>query len=293
MPAVPDWSAPTQFDLTNPYNGTLSFNVQTASGLYLLDSDGCSLDFEVRSTKQNVPQASGSILNTRFLTGAVNPMTVSLWEDEDTIACGTVLATMLDDLSGALRSLLNAGDNEGRLAWEIAGGNERMLDDLRLLVYPTYTEGKGAPGIVTWTCDSQYPYAQDLNQTLTPCADGVPVTLTNDGSADYDPVFKVNQLNNVVSGSAVNDFTITVTKGAVVVQFVYSSAFPGAVPISAGGHYAEITCFANTIYLDGSGANLDAGIDQLNSEYPQFPIGTFDVQIDGCDCDVLWAPAYG
>lgn len=166
-----------------------------------------------------------------------------------------------------------------------------MLDDVRLLVYPSYQMGN--LGVVTVTLDSQYPYAQQLLQTQTPCPDGTPITLTNTGTADYDPVFLVNQLSGVVSGSAVNDFTITVTQGTDVTQFVYSSSFPGAVPISVGGHYAEINTFANTIYLDGDGANLKAGVDELNSEYPSFPIGTFDVQIDGCDMDALWAPAWG
>ncbi len=290
MPAVPSWAYPNAFDLTNPYNGTLTFNEQTGSGIYLLIQEGCNFQIDVRSTTDNVPQADGSIPHTRFLTGTQMQLTVQLWETLNEIACeGELLVAMLDDLSGAVRSLLNAGDNEGRLAWEIDGGNERMLDDVRLLVYPTFTPGP--PPTVTFTIDSQYPYAQDLNQTRTGVADGATVTITNTGSADYMPVFLVNQLNGVVDGSAVNDFTIeNVTTGE---RFVYSSSLPGADPISAGGHYAEINTFTNTIYEDGDGANLKAGVDQLLSEYFALQIGANDITIDGADMDVLWAPAWG
>ena len=292
MAAVPDWGAPTQFDLTNPYNTSMSFNVQTASGIYLFDPAGCSLDFTIRSTTDNVPQSDGSILHTRFLTGANMPLTVQLWQDLDTVACDSLLREMLDNLSGALRSLINAGDNEGRIAWEVDGGNERILDDARLLVYPTYQEG--SPGVVTFTLDSKYPYAQDLAEaTPSAVSDGVPQTLVNTGTAAYFPVFKVNQIGGVVAATPVTQFTITVTQGTDVVQFVYlGNALPGGVSIAAS-HFAEINCFNNTIYKDGDSSNLKAGVDELNSEYPSFPTGTFDVQIDGCDMDVLWTSAWG
>ncbi len=290
MPAVPSW-APQQFDLTNPYSGTLTFNVPTAEGyLFSLDQDACSFNIVVRSTKDNVPQADGSILHHRFLTGVEMVLTVKLWTEDEKPACDADLANMLDLLSGSFRSLLNAGDNEGRLAWEIEGGSERMLDDARLLVYPLFTNQGGLNPVVTVTIDSRYPYAEDLNQTLTPCADGVPVTLTNTGTADFFPVFQVNRLNGSTSASAVNAFTIdNLTTGE---QFNYSDALPGADPISAGGHYAEIDTFGNTIFLDGNGANLKAGVDELTSEYFPLVTGANQILISGCDMDVLWQNAW-
>jgi len=124
-------------------------------------------------------------------------------------------------------------------------------------------------------------------------SDGVPQTLVNTGTAAYFPVFKVNQIGGVVAATPVTQFTITVTQGTDVVQFVYlGNALPGGVSIAAS-HFAEINCFNNTIYKDGDSSNLKAGVDELNSEYPSFPTGTFDVQIDGCDMDVLWTSAWG
>jgi hypothetical protein len=92
------------------------------------------------------------------------------------------------------------------------------------------------------------------------------------------------------SGSTVNDFTITnATTGQ---QFVYNSALPGAIAI-AGGSYAEIDVFKNSIFRNGNLTNLKAGVDELNSEYFSLALGTNSVQIAGCDMDVLWAPAWG
>ncbi len=286
MPAVPDWNL--RFDLTSPY-ANLVFNVQTADGLYLLDKDSSSFDVEVRSTKNNVPQSDGSILHHRFLTGASMALTIHLMEDADTIACDDLAATMVDSLTGAFRSLLNAGDNEGRLSWSISGGNIRMLDDARLLVYPAFTY-QGTWPTITATIDSEFPYAQDLNQSSTAVTSGGTQTLTNTGSAPYYPVF-------IVAG-ATSAFTITVVSPQQTTQFVYDSTLPGASAI-AGGNCAEINCFKNTIFLDtgctgaADDADLAAGVDQLNSEYPVLDVGANQVSITGANMTVLWAPAWG
>ena len=61
----------------------------------------------------------------------------------------------------------------------------------------------------------------------------------------------------------------------------------------AGGSYAEIDTFRNTIFLNGSGANLKAGVDELSSEYFGLRVGENEIAIDGASVDVLWAPAWG
>ncbi len=281
MPAVPKWAAPIQFDLTNPYNGTLVLNTQS-DRLYLLDQQGCSFDISVRSTTDNVPQADGFILHHRFLTGTSIQLAIQLWESENHPACDILLAEMVDEISGAFRSLLNAGDNAGRLTWEIDGGNNRILDDVRLLVYPSLTMN-GPVSVITVTIDSQYPYAQDLTQQLTTITDGNTAVLNNTGSADYYPVFQVSNL----SGS-----TFTLENVSTGIEFNYNDALPGALPIT-GVNYAEIDTFRNTIFLNGNSSNLKAGVVELSSDYWSLVVGNNTVGITGADVDILWAPAYG
>lgn len=284
MPAVPDWSLP--MTLTSPA-GTLLLNQEVPSlGAFFLDGDGCKFNIGVRSTKDHVPQSDGDILHHRFLTGTEMPLKIQLWEsaERNKVACDALLETMLDTLTRHMRALLNAGDNEGRLAWNIpSGGNIRILDDIRLLVYPDYTQDPSAMGsTVLATVDSQFPYAQDLTQQSTDIADGATETLDNTGSADYFPVF---QVQGPTSGFSLSNLTTGVV-------FDYDSTLPGAVAIG-GGDYAEIDTFRNTIFLNGSGANLKAGVSQLTSDYWALVVGENDVTIDGGDVTVLWAPAWG
>ncbi len=291
MAPVPSWAYPTEFTLTNPFNGSMDFNVQTSSGIYLAIQEGCSFDVTVRATKDDVPQSDGSILHHRFLTGSELTMTLQLWETRREIPCENELLTeMLDDLSGALRSLLNVGDNQGRLSWTVPGGDDRMLDDVRLLVYPSYVVGP--PPTVTFTLDCRFPYAQNLTQELEPVADGATVTIDNVGTASYFPVIQINKLNGSLSGDTVTAFTITVENIEGTFQFNWDSSLPGASSIGAMS-YAEMENFNNTLYLNGDGANLSPGIVQLESDYFSLAPGDNDVTISGADCDVLWAPAWG
>lgn len=301
MPPVPDWTQ--EFRLTNPYTTArggnwLTFNVQTESGIYLLDQQACAINFDVRSTKIDVPQGDGAILPERFITGAVADLSVQLWKTTGEPACDASIVTMLDDLVGATRSLLNAGDNQGRLAWDVPGGFvERMVDDVRLLTYPRFTFQGPAP-VVVFTIDSKFPYAMDEADTITNCLDGDEVVITNEGTADYYPVFFVNRTWNGASwdvgSSAIDTFTIqNLTTG---LDFNFDDALPGGQEISAN-HYAGIDTFVNTIYefdvAEDPGTNLDPSVVQLASEYIPIVMGSNTFKITGADMAVLWANAYG
>lgn len=300
MGAVPSW-APQAFALTNPYTASrqvdprIFFNVlgsiSPEVGYYSLRGDACSIGPSVRSTTDNVPQADGSIMHHRFLTGAQIQLTIELWEKGGSpgiVACDSVLRAMLDDLMGAFRSLLNAGDNAGRLAWEVSGGATRMLDDVRLLIYPTFNTSPGDP-LVTVTIDSKYPYALDLEQTRTGIEDGVPFTITNGGTSMMLPVFQVNRLDGVTSGSPVSSFTLS--NNTTGIQFAFDSALPGASAIPAGA-YGEVSCFDNTFFKNGDETNESPGILMLDSDYFALEPGDNEIQIDGCDTDVLWQNAW-
>lgn len=276
MPAIPDWSV--AMDLTAPY-GNLVFNQQmTPAGQFILVPSECKFRIGVRATKSHIPQFDGDILHYRFLTGVELDMAVELWESagDSLPACDDLLATMLDDLTGSLRSLLNAGDNAGRLSWLVSGQAARMLDDIRLLVYPDFQNNVAQPK-VTFGLDSQYPYALQLEQYATPIASGATVVLANTGNADFYPVYQV--------AGTTSAFTITnVTTGE---SLVYS----GTAITSPS--YAELNAFKNTVFLNGSGANLLNGVDINDSVFPKLIPGNNSVTITGADMTVLWQPAFG
>jgi hypothetical protein len=282
MPAVPDWSPPNQFDLTSPH-GNLVFNVPTTVGgmpcLFVLNMEACKFRIGVRDTSQNVPQSDGGILHSRFLTKTEIDLSISLWEDDDNAACDELLALMVDALSGAFRSLLNAGDNAGRLAWEVAGGSSptstlRMLDDCRLLVYPDYDEADVAHKTITATIDSAFPYAQDLTPIFTSIAAGDTEVLANTGTAAYFPVIRV-------AGPAAG-FSITIG--------TQSMTFVNAI---GGGDFVEVNTFNNTIFLNGDEDDELNGLDVLNSVFPVLEPGSNTVQMFDADAVIEWAPAYG
>ncbi len=276
--------------LTSPAGTLLINQVTPGVGYYFLDGNGCKFNLSVRSTKDHVPQADGDILHHRFLSGTEMPLKFQLWKsvEQQEVACDEVLEEMLDTLTRHMRALLNAGDNQGRLSWAIpSGGPIRMLDDIRLLVYPDYTQDPSAAGsTVLATIDSKYPYAQDLNQTATTIAEGDSDTLSNTGTAAYSPVFKVY--------GPTSAFTIAnLTTG---ISFEYDAGLPGAVAIGGGGDYAEIATFDNSIFLNGNSSDLAAGIVQLDSDYWTLVVGDNLIEFTGDgtpSLEILWAPAWG
>lgn len=298
---ITDWTVP--FDLTSwvwtdgvdtplPLNQAVTFT--NGVGVYRLKMDACSLTNVVRQTKDFVPQGQGAILHRRWVGGMEMLLTVQMWELGDKIACDALLQEMCDEISGYLFGLLNAVDNEGRISWNPVGGSSaistsRMLDNLRLLSYPSVSQGPGAPLEMAFSVDTEYPYAEDLTQTRTPIADGTTVVITNLGTEPTFPVFQVNRLNNVTDPVACSVFTIqNLTTGE---NFLWIGNVPGSQQIS-GGSYGEIDSFGNTMFEDGNGANLTPGIDFVSSEFPVLEPGANSITISGADMDVLWNSAW-
>lgn len=263
-----DWSVP--FRLTSRvyagstdllFNQAMSFAV--GSGVYVLNPSSCHLRNEVRATKENVPQEDGSILHRRFLTGSEMDLAVQFWQDGlDQVACDDLLQQMLDEFMGYVYGLLNAGDNDGRIAWLPDGNSSatssyRMLDDLRLLTYPV--ESSVTPFELTLTVDCALPYSEDLTATTASLSGGAG-TVTNNGNRPLYPVWRIY--------GPFTDFTLT----AGSATFTYDSTLSGAVAVT-NGHYLEINTFNNTVYLDGSGANRMAGIVMNSSDFFLIPVG--------------------
>lgn len=225
--------------------------------IYRLRPDACSMTNTVRETKDFIPQADGAILHRRYAAGMEMQLTIQMWMLGDDIACDTVLQEMIDTLNGYLYGLLNAGDDEGRISWTPAGLSVRMLDDIRLLSYPVESQQAGAPYEVAVTLDCALPYAENLTQ-LSPALAGTIVNLGN------RPTFPTYQIYGPFT-----KFVLTNTTTGDVFQ--YDSTQPGAAAVTAP-HYIEINTFRNTMYLDGSGANMKPGLVMVNSDFqPSVP----------------------
>jgi len=269
MAATGEWDIP--FVLTSPY-GTLNLNAATGDR-YLLIASGCDMGAPLRVTKDNVPQGNGSIMHRRFEQGYECRLTLQPWVDERP-ACAADLVRMLDTLNKHVRGLLNAGDNQGRLAWLPSGiAGYRMLDDIRLLERLAIgSPDSGIASIVTFAIDTAYPYAQDLTQLST----ALNATLTNTGTVAYWPVIKVFgptsawTLQNVTTGK----------------QLVYNGT------AIAGGNYVEVDMFRNTMYLNGNGANRISSLNMLTSDFFPLEVGANIMTIAGATATALWAPAY-
>ena len=275
---IAEWEKP--MTLTSPA-GTMQFNVQTASGLWLLVPSKCKLRQFVRAQRDLLPQADGAILHRRYLTGSEMELNVELWEDNANVACEGLAVTMLDTFMMHMRALLNAGDNEGRIVWQVTGQSNRMLDDIRLWQYPVEEIVDDSAGMaLTCVIDTEYPYSQGPEST-TALIDNTPTVITNAGSATYMPVFKVY--------GPTNFFTITNTTTGE--QFEWDGNQPGA-PFIGTSDYAEINMFRNTIFLNGDEDNLNAGIVMLDSLYFGLQPGNNTIEIDGADADLIWHSAY-
>lgn len=216
-----------------PFNETFAFPAGT--GKIVLKQEGCSLAAAVRSTKDNVPQADGSILHRRFLTGMEMQLSAWFWETtgaEGKMACDDLLQSMVDTFMGYAYGLLNAGDNEGRISWLPDGAAPRMLDDIRLASYPKEAHVDG-PGMgFEFMIDCALPYAENLEQ-LAPAVPGVVV---NGGNR---PTYPVWQIDGPFSG------VMTLANTTTGEEFSYDEDLPEAPNIDAGD-YLEIDVFRNS-----------------------------------------------
>lgn len=262
-----EWSVP--FRLVSAL-GTLLINTEETIGtagtfLYLLDKTKCRAAPQLRVNRDNIPQADGSILHTSFKTGYVMTLGIEFWKDRENVACDCDLRMMMDHLMAHVDALLN---EDGRVYWQPSCyGDERMLINLRLAdggwpepFYETSVTG------VTMILNSPFPYALDSTELDTALPDSSTVSVFNDGTTPYWPVFQID--------GAFSTFLLSnLTTGQ---QIEYDSSNPGGAAVG-GGDYAEIITFRNTIYLNGNSSNLKPGIDPETTVF--FPLVPGENQI--------------
>lgn len=233
-----EWDVPASL---NTNAGTLNFNV--FPGLILVP-DQCSCTKTIRAPIDPIPQGDGDILHRRYQTGYQYKLVAQAWETESEIACAPATRTLGETLGLHLFSMLRS---PGRYCWLPTNyGDRRALDQAYWFAGVTQTIVSGGITQYEWEIDSPFPYVIDLTQT-SPSVSGV-TNLTNSGNTDFYPVIQIQ-------GPAVYLQVYNLTTGEGI---TYDSLRPGARTISG---YGEIDSFKGTIYENGNGADLSAGID--------------------------------
>lgn len=264
-----DWSVP--FRLETP-DGNITFNNVTDQVGPFLVSEACVAQYQVRSSKDNIPQADGSIIHRKFKTGYEIGLTVELWQSDVAVACGPEVSEMGDELDGLLSSLLNPPDQLGRLVWTPRGGTARMFNEVSLMNAPVAQQPDDAPIRVVFTLETAFPYAMEEAEQDETTAPGTS-TITVPGNTPTWPVLRVQG-----GGGGVSTFIVSnVDLGAAL---YYDGA---TIP---AGQYLEINMFNNTAFLNGDGANYIAGFDPELSDF--FPLLPGDNQIDINTATVDW-----
>lgn len=260
---VADWNV--QATLASVY-GDLALNADTGDR-YLCDKDGCDMWQDVRAQQISVPQADGSLVQERFLTGTRLKLKLQMWHDEDP-ACDEDLQRMMDTVMKHGSSMVKAAF-AGRFLWDPDGDDIRMLDYMQMSERVQWDWSQRAVA-VTFTFDSPFPYAIDFTQISSSFSGSQ--ALNNVGNTPFWPVFKV-------------------TGGG---PFVLSNDTTGMAIVFIGTYsgYAEIDTFRNTIYQNGSGANLKDGLDVETSDFWSLVPGSNVVTVVGGNVEVLWQAAW-
>lgn len=257
--------------------GNIDFNTATGYRFISQASDYKILP-SLRVTSDPISQADGSVLHPRWKTGLAAQLRIAYWvhvdvntsaqsaDSADEPACGDNLRFMHERLVSALNSIRQNSGAVQRLQWQPTGyGDLRMLDQIQLLAWPDPAyDLDGGEASVGFSVESPFPYAIDATQTTTLVGGSSGTASCNNvGTAAFSPVVKVN--GPVLSGFTLTNLSDLDELGAAR-KIVYDATRPGSLAIP-GGQYAELDFFRGTIFLNGSGANLAAGLDPTLSDF--------------------------
>lgn len=245
-----------------------------------------------RSVVDSISQADGDSMQEPYIDGLIATMTIEYWEAVGgdpaarTLACAQSAREMDQMLVGALNSLRRwtaDPNNDQRYIWTPTGAaSNRLLTNVLLTSWPSVALDPEGIGVQrTFSIGTPFPYAIDIAQSSPTLADGSSTVLTNHGNAAFSPVMQVH--------GATTLFQITNTTTGKTVA--YDGSRPGAVAI-AGGHYAEIDFFQSSIFLDGSGADLVAGLDPNLTDLFTLEPGANTIDVTGASVTVLYNDAW-
>lgn len=294
-----EWAVAHQIETIE---GTLDINVPdaTTGRVYRIAYESYKMIPSLRVTQDNISQADGSVLRPRWKSGLTVVMQVALniMIDPDgqefEPACESDAKEMADALILHLNSIRKIVTDNQRLIWTPSSpeagpvADDRMLTSIELLQIwdPSY-DLNGLETLIQFAVETPFPYAIDATQSSTDIDDGDTVTLSNGGTSPFSPVIKVF--------GPTDGFTITnyndIDEFGDPLKLVYDKTRPGGLAIPAA-HYGEIDFFQGTIFKDGSGADLIAGIDPTQTDFFHLNPGDNDIEIVGADCTVLYNNAW-
>ena len=258
-----EWGVP--FTLVTPA-GTSTFN-GSGDGLYI---DAIEARRDIRATVDDVPQRSGGIIHPFFK----GPTFITVTARVRAEAGFTTRRSSMDTLRGHLDSLVKPTAaqlvSSCRLRWVPSGANERMYDAVRL--YDMAPPSGSVHKSIQFTLVCPYPYALDLTQTTTNIPTAGTTNIMNSGNTPMYPVLKIN--------GGTGTITNTTTSESVVLSGATVSA------------YAEIDCFQETAFADGSGANLQGKITQASTTFFALPTGVSVMDAVTVSTDVLFQAAW-
>lgn len=270
--------------------GNLLLNdVNASDGYFIVLDDGSVGGTTVRSSKDDIPQADGSILHRRFLTGYEVTFAIAYATGPEMFATCRTTPTSQAMNDTLMRHLMELVHDNGRILYTPTNQAVRLLDQVQLLSGPLVSIEPGLTRVV-FTVDSPFPYSIDYTQieTIIGGSDN-PMTLTNGGTAPMYPVFQVY---------GPTDYFV-ISNNTSGLSLTYDADLPGAPSIGMGD-YAEFDMFRNTVYLNGDGANLKPGIDITVSDFFPLIVGDNEIEMLGngtfssppAETHVLWQNAW-
>lgn len=288
-----EWNIP--FTLKTP-QGELDLNVplDDTNFCFLLRPAQCFMQVDhLRSSTDDVPQGDGGIPHPTWRSFYTCKLAVEYWVGETAPArvpaCEHDRRAMHDLLMLYLNSLVrpSLSDVEGgntQLIWTPSTDStldDRMLNRITLVSYGPATDDGESAVSVEFELRSEFPYAMDKTerQDFFDFGEG-DTTLTNDGTTDFYPVFRVH--GEIEAFSLENE--------SVGLRIDYDGQQAGAQVIPSG-QYVEIDTFRNTAFLNGNGADLLAGIDITTSDFWWLQPGANNVIFDA-PVTVFWQAAW-
>lgn len=255
------------FTLVTPA-GTSTFN-GSGDGLYI---DDISANRDIRAPVEPVPQRSGGIIHPSFKGPTFITVTARIQAEAGFSTRRSTMDTLRGNLDSLVKPTAAQLVSSCRLRWVPSGANERMYDAVRLYDMAPPETWNGIIKRLQFTLSCPYPYALDLAQTTTNIPTAGTTTIVNDGNTPMWPVLKMNggtgTITNTTSGEGIE------LSGGTVAS------------------YAEIDCFQETVFADGSGANLQGKVVQAASSFFALAPGNNVMDAATVSTDVLFQAAW-